>query len=615
MPKQYIAAQFRRIFAQLSHLPQTFALVWQAARLWTIAWSILLIVQGILPALTVSLTRLLVDRLAGAVGAGVSAESIHSLIVPAGLMAGLLLLSEALSSANEWVYTAQAELVQDYVNGLVHKKSVEADFGFYESSEFYDRLDRARGDASGRSLSLVQSTGSLLQNSITLLAMAAILLPYGLWLPIILFVSTLPAFYIILLLNKCHHKWWQRTTLDRRLLQYYDLLLTQNMPAAELRLFGLGSYFQNAYQTLRHRLRGEHLQLIKTQSLGRLGAGLIALFLLAGALSWMGWQVLRGALTLGDLALFYQAFNKGQGLMKTLLANLGQLYKNSLFINDFFQFLQLESTVIDPPHPKPVPDKFQEGIRFNNVTFQYSGSDRPVLKDFNLLIPAGKVVAIVGDNGAGKSTLIKLLCRFYDPQSGSVEFDGVSLREFTVESVRRMITVLFQSPLPYYVTAGQNIALGDLGLDTDTDLIEAAAKGAGIHNKIASLPQGYESMLGKLFPGGTELSGGQWQRLALARAFYRQAQLIILDEPTSAMDPWAEFDWLKRFRSLANGRTSVIITHRFTLAMRADIIHLMRDGQIVESGTHDELVALGGLYAQSWQTQMEFNPTTIEAPT
>jgi ATP-binding cassette, subfamily B, bacterial len=605
MPRMSLSAKFSRAADRFSDLPKTFRLVWEAAAPWTSAWLVLLVIQGFLPVATVYLTRTLVDSLTAVMGAGVSSQSIQTLLIPAGLMAGVLVLGEVLQGLGEWIRTAQSELVQDHISGLVHAKSVSVDYAFYESSECYDRLDRARSDAGGRSLALLQSSGSLLQNSITMLAMTAVLLTYGLWLPFVLLGSTLPAFYIVLRLNRHHHRWWEKTTLDRRFLEYYDLLMTQAMPAAEVRLFGLGSYFQNAYQTQRRRLRLEHLKLIQMQSLGRLVAGLLALVISGGALAWMGRQVLLGSLTLGDLALFYQAFNKGQGLMKTLLGNLNQIYQNSLFIRNLFEFLQLEPKVIDPPQPQTVPTKIQREIRFRNVTFRYPGSDRPVLKNYNLTLPTGQIVAIVGDNGAGKSTLIKLLCRFYDPESGSIEIDGVDIREFAVDELRRLITVLFQSPLPYYLTAGQNIALGELSATADEADLQAAAKGAGIHDKIASLPQGYNSNLGKLFPNGTDLSGGQWQRLALARAFFRRAQMIILDEPTSAMDPWAEFDWLERFRALANGRTAIVITHRFTLSMRADIIHVMRDGQIVESGNHEQLIAHDGLYAQSWKTQME----------
>jgi ATP-binding cassette subfamily B protein len=589
----------------LSHLVNTFSLVWAASRYWTVAWMALLLLQGMLPAATVYLTRLLVNSLVAVVGAGISSASIQTVLIPVGLMAGVLLLTEFMQGASEWIRTAQSELVQDYISGLIHKQSIAIDFGCYESSEYNDQLDRAREGASGRSLALLESTGSLVQNSITLVAMAALLLPYGLWLPIVLVTSALPAFYVLLRVNQLQYEWSQRTTIDRRWLQYYELVMTHSMCAAELRLFNYGSYFQSAYQNLRRRLRNEQMKLIRTQSLGRLGAGVLALLITSVALAWMGRQVLLGMITLGDLALFYQAFNRGQGIVKSLLGSLGQIYRNSLFVGNLFEFLQLQPKIVDPPKPLPMPAKLKQGIQFRQVTFRYPGTESAVLENFNLTIPAGKIVAIVGDNGAGKSTILKLLCRFYDPEVGSVELDGIDLRDFSVAALRRMITILFQDHIPYYVSAAQNIALGDLSATSSQSEMEAAAKASGIHDKIMRLPQGYDSMLGKWFPGGTDLSGGQWQRLALARSFFRKAEIIILDEPTSAMDPWAEFDWLERFRAMASDRTAIVITHRFTLAMRADIIHVMRAGRIVESGSHDELVAQGGLYAQSWKSQMQ----------
>ncbi|WP_017317176.1 ABC transporter ATP-binding protein [Mastigocladopsis repens] len=602
-----MATKLNRAIGQLSYLPQTFRLVWGASRYWTLAWLLLLVAQGLLPTAGVYLTRVTVNSLVAVVGAGISRGTIQTVLVPVGLMAALLLLTELMTSAGEWIRTVQSELVQDYISGLVHSQSINIDLGCYESSEYHDHLNRARSGASNRSLALIENTGSLLQNSITLLTMVAVLLPYGVWLPFFLLFSALPALYVVLRLNQQYHHWWRRTTIDRRWLEYYEILLTDSTYAAEMRLFNLGDFFQSAYRKVRYRLRTENLRLVRDQNLGRLAAGLIILLISGGAIVWMGRQVLLGIITLGDLALFYQAFNQGQGLMRSALGNLGQIYRNSLFISDLFAFLQIEPKVIDPPQPLPLPAKMREGIRFRQVTFRYPGSDRAVLENFNLTIPAGKIVAIVGDNGAGKSTLTKLLCRFYDPESGRVELDGKDIRDFSVAELRRKITILFQSPVPYFVTVAQNVALGDLSATASMGAIEGAAKAAGVHETILRLPQGYDSMLGKWFPGGNDLSGGEWQRLALARSFFRKAEIIILDEPTSAMDPWAEHDWLERFRTMANSRTAIVITHRFTLAMRADIIHVMRNGQIVESGSHDQLVAQDGLYAKSWKSQMQAN--------
>jgi ATP-binding cassette subfamily B protein len=291
----------------------------------------------------------------------------------------------------------------------------------------------------------------------------------------------------------------------------------------------------------------------------------------------MLWKVIQGNLMLGDLALFYQAFQRGQVLMSTLFENLGDIYSDSLFLSDLFEFLALKPQVTDPTQPAPIPVRLKEGIRFEEVTFRYPDSQGAALRNFNLTIPRESIVAIVGANGAGKSTLMKLLCRFYDPDSGRILMDGVDLRMFSLRELHRQITVLFQEPVNYQGTFRENIALGDLSAANDPRQIELAARAAGADKVVDGLAQGYETILGKWFKGGTDLSVGEW----------------------------AEHDWLQRFRGLAASQTTLIITHRFTTAMYADRIHVMEEGRIVESGNHAELLALGGRYAQSWHAQIQ----------
>lgn len=593
--------------AQLPYLARGLALAWRAARGWTILWATFLIVQGLIPVALVYLTRLLVDDLVVVVAArGASPNEITKVLVLAAAMAGLMLLTEVLRSAVGWIRIVQAELLQDHISHLIHTKSVEADMAFYDMPEYYDHLHRAREEATYRPVAMLESIGSLLQNGITLLAMGTVLLPYGLWLPVALLISTLPAFYIVLHYTLRQHHWRLRTTADQRRIWYYDRMLTARESAAELRLFALGGYFQNAYQNLRRRLRREHLQLARDQSWAELAAGGSGFLITGGAMLWMIWRVIHGLATLGDLALFYQAFNQGQRLMRTLLENVGQLYGNSLFLSNLFEFLALDPKVVSPARPAPAPVELKHEIRFRDVSFSYPATERTALNHFSLTIPKGRITAIVGTNGAGKSTLIKLLCRFYDPDSGSIDIDGIDVRTLSIDELRQLITVLFQEPVRYSVTAAENIALSDLSALDKREEIEAAAYAAGADEIIGRLPEGYDSQLGKGFAGGSDLSVGEWQRIALSRAFLRKAPIIVLDEPTSAMDPWSETDWLERFRRLATGRTALIITHRFTTAMRADIIHVMMDGRIVESGNHGTLLAKGGFYARSWMTQMQY---------
>jgi len=447
---------------------------------------------------------------------------------------------------------------------------------------------------------LLQSTGGLLQNSITLLAMAGVLIPYGIWIPLVLLLSTCPALAVVLRFNRRYHRWWERTTTDRRWAQYYDTVLTLDRPAAELRLFGLGASFRTAYEAVRRQLRHEHVQLLKAQYLAHLGAAVAALLIALAPMAWMVWRAVQGLVTLGDLALFYQAFQRGQGLMRSLLGSAGAVYSNSLFLGNLFQFLGLESYVAEPVQPQPAPTRLQQGIEFQHVTFRYPESERVALDDFDLTIEAGRIVAIVGANGAGKSTLLKLLCRLYDPQKGYITLDGHDIRDFKLADLRRLMTVLFQFPAAYHATAAQNIALGDVARDPSSEAIEAAAGKAGADEVMARLPQGYETLLGKWFVDGTELSGGEWQRIGAARALVRQAEILILDEPTSLMDAWAEAAWVERLRTWAEGHTVLIITHRLTTAMHADVIHVMASGRVVESGSHAALVEQGGRYAQAW---------------
>jgi ATP-binding cassette subfamily B protein len=597
--------KFSELRAYVDYWRRAFGLVWTAARRWTIAWTALLIIQGIQPLASVYLVKLLVDSLVQAANGGGEWVNVKPVIVLIALTLGVMVVGELLQSLSELVRTAQSELVQDYIKGLIHQQSAAMDLSTHESPEFQDRLERVRSDASARPLALLESTGSLLQNTITLMAMAVVLAPFGPWLPVVLLLSTLPAFVVVVLFNRSHHAWWYKRTSERRWAQYYDLMLTHTTTAPELRLFGLTTYFQGGYQKIRKLLRSERLTQLRRQSRAKLGASAFAQLVAGGALAWVIWQSLRGAVTLGDLALFYQAFNRGQGLLRSLLGNLGQIYNSSLFLENLFAFLDLRPQLVDPPQPVKALTTLSKGIEFRDVTFRYPGGKEPALDHFNLSIPAGKVVAIVGANGAGKSTLLKILCRFYDPENGRVELDGVDVRDFSLDQLRRMTTVLFQFPLNYQATAEQSIAMGDLASNPGMMEIESAARRAGAHELISQLPNGYNTLLGKTFAQGVELSGGEWHRIATARAYLRRSPIILLDEPTSMMDSWAEADWFARFRELAQGRTAVVITHRFSIAMRADIIHVMQSGQIIESGSHQELVERNGLYAESWLTQMQ----------
>src|SRR5215207_3936347 len=416
-----LGTKLRKALGQLPYLPRALKLVWEVARPWTIAWIVLLIVQGLLPAATVYLTKLVVDGVVAAVRNGSSGANFSRVLMFLLLLGGIVLLMEVVRAGINWVRTVQTELLQDHITTLIHEKSVTADLAFYELSDYYDHLHRARTEARYRPVALLGNLGALLQNSITLLAMGAILIPLGPWLALALLLSTLPAFYVVVHYALAEYQWRQRTTGDDRRAWYYDWIMTTAEAAAELRLFGLGKYFQSNYTDLRRRLRGERLQLTRRQSLAELGASLIALLIAGAALGWMVWKALQGLVTLGELALIYAAFNQGQGLMRTLLENAGQLYGNSLFLGNLFEFLSLQPAMTEGVHKL---SEVNTGIKFRGVSFSYPDANGKALDDFTMTIPSGNIVAIVGPNGAGKSTLLKLLCRFYDPSEGKIEIDG-----------------------------------------------------------------------------------------------------------------------------------------------------------------------------------------------
>jgi ATP-binding cassette subfamily B protein len=402
--------------------------------------------------------------------------------------------------------------------------------------------------------------------------------------------------------NRLYRRWWDETMTKRRRADYFDHVTVMDTFAAEVRLFGFGRTITSAYQAVRKGLREGRLRLARRESIARIVASAIALVGLGVLMVWMLHEALEGRATIGDLALFYQSINQGQGIVRGLLGGVSGFYTNALFLEQLFSLLDLESKQVKSSDAAPVPKRVASGVEFEDVWFTYPGASRPSLKGLSIVLPADRIAAIVGANGAGKSTLLKLMCRFYEVDRGRILIDGVDISSMERDEIYKAISVLFQSPVKHQDTAWANISLSKS--DASKEEIIEAAKLAGAHEFIDKLPRGFDSVLGKYFYEGAELSGGQWQRVALARAYLRKAPIMVLDEPTSAMDSWSEMEWFERFRSLAQGKVAAIITHRFTVAMQADKIFVMDDGKIVEEGTHRELLRLDGVYASSWKEQM-----------
>lgn len=582
---------------------RSFSLIWNSVPGYTTAWAILLIVQGLLPGATVYFSKLAIDSFVASKNSRSFVDLEHTVWLFA-LTGITLLAADSLRYVTDWVRNAQAEHFSDTLKSLVHSKAVEVDFEFYDSPEYHDLKEQAGGESQSKPLALLENFGTVAQSSITLISFAALLTVYGWAVPILLVVGSLPSLLISLAFDRRYFRWWRKTATERRWLFYYDGMLSHSDAAAEIRLFEIGQKFSDAYQRIRKTLRLEKLKHLREQTSGKIAANFLALATGTVAMGWIALRVYNNTASFGDLAVFYQVFSRGQSIILAFLGAVGKTFSNTLYLDSLFTFLDLKASVVSPAKPVPFPTEIVSGIRFTNVTFSYPGTDSPAIADFDLFVPAGTQVAIVGENGAGKSTLIKLLCRFYDPNSGSIQIDGIDIREFDVNDLRRNISVLFQFPLHFQDTVEGNISLGHEREIPDPTEVETAAELAGADSFIEELPSKYRTLLGRWFEAGCELSGGEWQKIALARAYFRKSPILVLDEPTSFMDSWGEADWYDRFSSLAKDRTGLVITHRFTIAMRADIIHVLSDSRLVESGTHKELVDMDGLYASSWKSQM-----------
>jgi ATP-binding cassette, subfamily B, bacterial len=594
----------RKLQGALRFLP-ALRLVWQASPRWTAARLGLVICQGLLPLCSIYLSKLLIDALASQITAA-NKEAVFSQVLLLLAFAGLITLATVLCTIlSELVNTAHAQRVTDYMQGIIHTKSTQADLEYYENARYYDTLQRAQQEASYRPTQILNRVEQVGQSGISVLVMTGLLLSLHWVIAPILIVAALPAALVRTNYARVMYRWQRRRTSLERQTSYLGWMLTIDMFAKEIRLFNLGTFFSEWYQRVRQQLYQERLSIATRRSIASFLAQVIAGALMVGVYIFIVYQVIQGKFQLGDLVLYHQAFQRGQNDLRGFLSGISGLYEDNLFLSNLYEFLDLKPSVSDPIQPVPIPTPLKTGIVFEQVSFQYGTTTRQALQDINLKIGPGEVVALVGENGSGKTTLVKLLCRLYDPTVGRITIDGIDLREFAIADLRRQISVIFQDYAKYYFSARENIWVGDITLPHQDDRIIAAARRSGADDVITRLPQSYETPLGKWFEHGEELSIGQWQKVALARAFLRNAQLIVLDEPTSAMDPKAEYEVFEKFRQLIQGQSAILISHRLSTVKMADRIYALVNGSIAESGTHKELMQRNGPYAQLYEIQAQ----------
>jgi ATP-binding cassette subfamily B protein len=515
---------------------------------------------------------------------------------------GLAVCGSFLGRSIDYFDALLADKYTRHVSIEVMKHAAGLDLATYEDPVFYDRLERARVQATDR-LGMIQSIGRLVQQAITAVSMSISIVVFSPWLLLLLIAGVIPAF-----LGESHFAFLGyatnfRQTPVRRELDYLRVLGGSREAAKEIKLFGLKEFLIERFTRLSDQIYRENVGLARR----RLVAGaLLSMVGTAGYYSayvFIVWQTIQGVLTIGELTFLSGAIVQASGNIQQLFSTLASIADQALFLTDLLAFFEMHPTIFSKPNALPAPRPMVSGFEFRNVSFRYPGSSRLILDRLNFQLRPGERVALVGENGQGKTTIVKLMTRLYDPLEGQILLDGIDLREYSLEDLYREIGVIFQDFMRYEMTASENIAVGQIETLARLDLLKEAARKSMAAPVIERLPLNYEQMLGRRFEGGVDLSGGEWQKLGLARAYLRNAQLLILDEPTAALDARSEYEVFRRFAELTTGKTALFISHRFSTVRMADRVVVLENGKITEDGSHEELANLGGRYAEMFELQ------------
>ena len=584
-------------------LDRAIRLVWTSAPGWATLNLVLIVAQGLLPLAGLYLLKRTIDTLQAAIAAHGGSSSFQHVLFWVVLSAAVALLTLLVHSVADLAGQAQSMVLTDKVADVLHSQSVAVDLEYYEDSRYHDTLQRAQGDAMSRPISIVGRLVQIGQSGISLVGIAGLLLAFNPLLALVLILVALPGAQVRLLYSRRQYRFEQEQTKKERWAWYYHWMLTNSFFAKEVRLFNLGLLFRTRFRDLRQQLRLGRLALTRRRALAGVLAQSVATLAVFGSLAYIAYQTYKGTITIGSLVMYYSGFQLATSSVTAVLNGFAGLYEDNLFLSNLYAFLDLKPRVTAPAKPLPCPSRIARGIAFSEVSFTYPGTSRRVLEAVDLTIAPGQVIALVGENGSGKTTLVKLLCRLYDPESGRVTVDGVDIRQLDPAQWRRQISVILQDYVQYQLPVWENVWLGDVETAPDRDKIIEAAQRAGADPAIRRLPQGYDTPLGRWFEKGQELSIGEWQKVALARAFLRDSPFVVLDEPTSSLDPLAEAELFRHFRRAIQGRSAVLISHRFSTVQMADYIYVLDQGRVAERGTHRELLERNGLYARFYRAQ------------
>lgn len=582
---------------RLLHLCQAAGLVWKSARTWTLLQGAAVLAQGLLPVASLYLTRQVVDAVGTYLTQAAGAKDPLPLFSLLPWVAGVALAGWFFRAGSNVVAEAQATAVSDHVQGALQKKSAEIDIAYYETATYHNQMRMAQSEASSRPVSIVRNLTQLASGALVLGSVVGVLwMSQGILLPVLL-AAAVPGSWVRVWNSRQWHGWRVRQSEPERQAGYLHLLLTSFPFAKEIRLLGTSGELRRRFRALRRQLRQSRLEFVRRRAALEIAADVVSALVVVAGLGLIYRRMAGNQMTMGDLALLYGGFQKGKAAFSSVLGSLAALYEDSLFLSHFYDFLELPQRVHSPAVPRPLPQRIEQGIRLEHVTFRYPGSASDALQDVTAEIGAGEHVALVGENGSGKTTLVKLLCRLYDPTAGRILLEGVDLREYALEELRSLFSVLFQDFGRYQMTAEENVRMGNVAVPPGDPRIAEAIRRAGAVSVIGRLPQGSQTPLGRLFKDGMELSEGQWQRMALARALLRETPILMLDEPTSSLDAKAERELLDAVWAGSQGKTTVIVSHRLSTVKTASRILLLADGRLLEAGTHQELLRAGGAYS------------------
>ena len=597
---------FKERLGALRNLPEFFSLIWSCNN-WLAALNILLrVIRASLPLAMLYVGKLIIDEIVriSVIASGPAVENPDMSIVTIYVLIelGLAVFSDLLGRGIALLDSLLGDLVSHEISLRLMHQSARLDLECFEDSDFYDKLERARRQASSRILLMSQVLAQL-QDSITVFFLAAALITFNAWLLLLLAITLIPAFLGETHFNSQSYSLMYGWTQERRELDYLRFAGASDETAKEVKIFGLSDFFGSRYK----KLAGEYYRANRDLSARRAAWG--GLLSMVGSLGYYTayaviiYRTVYGELSLGDLTFLSGSLLRLRSLMEAILIRFSSIADSALYLRDLFDFLEMEPRIISIDNSLPFPVTIRKGFTFENVGFRYPQMKQWVLRDVSFTLHPGEKLALVGENGAGKTTLVKLLTRLYDPVEGRIMLDGHDLRKYNLDGLRDAVGVIFQDYVKYHLTATENIAVGLIDERNNETRIKEAARQSLADKVIENLPNGYQQMIGRWFKQGTNLSGGEWQKIAIARAYMRDAQLLILDEPTASLDAKAENEVFRRFVELTFDKCAVLISHRFSTVRMADRIVVLHEGKLLEHGTHDELLAVGGRYSELFQMQ------------